>query len=574
MHPAPPMTPYSESLLVHPRRIDVLRREAVGFASVDLGRRQLCDLELLLTRAFYPLEGYLGREDYERVLDDMRLADGALWAMPVCLDVPEAVAQSLRPGVPLALRDSEGFMLAVLHVQDVWKPDKAREARALYGTDDPAAHDGVRRLYNEVGEWYVGGRVEGLHLPQHYDFPELRLSPADVHRAFAQRGWRRVVGFQMASWPHCAHHDMMLAAAREAEANIFIMLDVSPGRDRRAETFPLIRSYRKFLERFPRNMAALALLPYAGRGAGPREALWQAQIRGNYGCTHVLLQGQEQGQDDACAEGGLRPQSGGDDAAMELVQRYAEEAGVTPLAERPRCFVEGRGEYVPLDAVTEDMRVREISSRELWRRLEHGLEIPEWFLFPEVVEELRKAHPPRHKQGFTIFITGLSGAGKSTLAKVLLHKFLEMNGRPVTLLDGDIVRRNLSSELTFSREHRNLNVTRIGYVASEITKNRGIALCAPIAPYEESRQAARRLVRQYGGFVEVYMSTPLAVCEQRDRKGLYAKARAGRIAGVTGIDAPYEPPVKPDLAIDTTERTPKEAAHEVLRYLAVQGYIV
>lgn len=557
---------YSENLMVHFRRIEVLRREACHFASFDLGSRQLCDLELLLSRALYPLEGYLGRLDYESVLENMRLADGTLWAMPLCLDVDDQTAAALEPGKPLALRDSEGFMLAVLHVSDVWQPDKEQEACAIYGTSDASAHPGVRRLYNEYGGWYVSGRVEGLHFPQHYDFAEFRLTPSDVHRRFSQRGWRNVVGFQTAAWPHCAHREMMLGASQEAEANLFIMIDNAQARD--ADHFTLVRSYRKFIERFPRGMATMALVPYATRYAGPREALWQAQIRRNYGCTHVAV------GDTACdpfKEGKAPFYPAGE--GVRLAREFAEEIGVEVVRERPRHYVEELAQYVPVDDVTEEMNVREITCQELVRRLEFGLEIPEWFSYPEVVEELRKAYPPRHRQGFTLLLTGLSGAGKSTLAKVLYVKFKEMNGRPVSLLDGDIVRRNLSSELSFSREHRNLNVTRIGFVASEITKNRGIAICAPIAPYQASREAVREMVGAYGGYVEIHMSTPLEVCERRDRKGLYAKARAGILKGVTGIDDPYEPPENPELRIDTTEKTPSEAAQDVLRYLAEQGYI-
>ncbi|MCJ7602669.1 MAG: adenylyl-sulfate kinase, partial [Desulfobulbaceae bacterium] len=302
----------------------------------------------------------------------------------------------------------------------------------------------------------------------------------------------------------------------------------------------------------------------------PREALWQAIIKRNFGCTHFLV-ADDQGDPFASQLDKENFYPAG--AAQKLVKQYEDQIGIKMVAAEKMVYVEDQAQYIPLQEVKDDMGVKTISSSELQRRLENGLEIPDWFSYPEVVAELRRAFPPRSKQGFTIFITGLSGSGKSTLAKVLMVKFLEMRDRPVTLLDGDIVRKNLSCELTFSREHRNLNITRIGFVASEITKNGGIALCAPIAPYEESRQANRELISKRGGYIEVYMATPLEVCEQRDRKGLYAKARAGKIPGFTGVSDPYTPPVNPEITIDTSEMTPAEAAQEVLLYLEEQGYI-
>ena len=568
MPPRPEAAPYSETLLVHFKRMGKLKADALALPSVNLLPTGLVDLELLLTRALYPLEGYLGREDYESVLDAMRLADGTLWPMPMCLDLNEATAARVEPGTSLAIRDGEGFMLAVLHVTDVWKPDKRREALAVYGTDDENAHPGVRRLYRETGDWYAGGRVEGLHLPQHYDFVDWRLTPSQAHRLFEQRGWRNVLGIQTGAWPHCARREMVLRAAADAGASVFLMLEQGRPGLSEADHFTLARCYGSLMDTLPKSGVALALVPYATRQAGPREALWQAIVRSNYGCTHVTMADNEC---DPGANGCDRFYDPG--AARELIERHAEEIGVSLVDERRMVYVEERAQYLPVDEVEEGMSVRHISSEELQRRLDLGLGIPEWFSPPGVVRELRRAYPPRHRQGFTVFLTGLSGAGKSTLAKVLYVKFMEMSDRPVTLLDGDIVRRNLSSELNFSREHRNLNVTRIGFVASEITKNRGIAICAPIAPYEESRRVNRELIAGYGGYVEVFMATPLSVCEQRDRKGLYAKARAGLVKGVTGIDDPYVPPSDPDIVIDTTELTPLEAAQEVLLYLQEKGYL-
>jgi sulfate adenylyltransferase len=569
MNTVPDPARYTDSLLVHFRRVEVLKKAALDYPSVDLSERQLCDLELLLNRAFYPLDGFMNRADYESVVSSMRLADGTVWPIPICLDVPEKLAATLAPGQNLALRDQEGFLLATMSVEDLWEPDKEAEARAVYGTDDSIAHPGVRALY-ATHPVCVGGRLEGLHLPLHFDFPDYRMTPSETHRRFSQSGWRSVIGFHTERPLHCAHKEMILKAARQAGASIFLQPMVglpSPGE---LDHFTMVRCYQEFVKKFPRNMISLGLLPYAPRRAGPREALLQAIVRKNYGCSHFMV-ADDQGDPLAGNSNGERFYPRG--AAQELVGSLEGETGIAMVPLRRMVYVEDRAQYLPVDEVDESMLVREITSAEIGRRLEFGLEIPEWFSFPEVVEELRKAHPPRHKQGFTIFLTGLSGAGKSTLAKVLYVKFLEMRDRPVTLLDGDIVRRYLSSELGFTRDHRELNITRIGFVASEITKNRGIAICAPIAPYEESRQANRELIAKYGGFVEIFMATPLSICEQRDRKGLYAKARKGLMKGVTGIDDPYIPPLKPDITIDTTEMTPTEAAQVVMLYLEEQGYI-
>ncbi|NLW81397.1 MAG: bifunctional sulfate adenylyltransferase/adenylylsulfate kinase [Desulfovibrionales bacterium] len=559
---------YSESLLVHFQRVESLRKEAIDLPSLNLKTRQLCDLELLLNRGFFPLKGFLGRADYESVLAGMRLASGELWPMPVCLDVDQSLAEKLSPGSRLALRDQEGFLLAVLTVTDVWQPDLHQEAEKVYGTSDPLAHPSVRFLLGRAGKWYVGGTLEGMSLPMHFDFQELRLAPYEMHRRFTLNGWRRIIGFQCEQPLHCAHKEMISKAAREVGASILLHPVVGVRYQGDLDQYTLVRTYQAFVRQFPRHIISLGLLPLYQRKAGPREALLQALVRRNYGCTHFLV---AEDQADPFTENGSPFYPRG--AAQKLVRDHEMESGIAMIPLREMVYVEERAEYLPTDEVAQDMNVRTISSQELRRRLEHGVDIPTWFSFPEVVEELRRAYPQRSKQGITIFFTGLSGAGKSTVARVLLARFLEMRDRPVTLLDGDIVRRNLSSELSFSKEHRELNVRRIGFVASEITKNGGIAICAPIAPYPEARDYNRRLISQYGGFVEVYMSTPLDVCEQRDRKGLYAKARAGLVKGVTGIDDPYIPPINPEVTIDTSQMMPLEAAQVILLYLEEQGYI-
>jgi len=562
---------YAESLLVHFRRVESLRKEALGYASIDLNSRQLCDLELLLNRAFYPLTGYLGQKDYDSVLSSMRLEDGTLWPVPVCLDISEKLASSLSTGQQLALNDSEGFLLAVLTVTDIWKPDKMAEARAVFGTDDPAGHPGVRCLLDQTGDWYLGGTLEGLHLPLHYDFKELRIPPAEVHRRFFQNGWRKVIAYHTGQYMHCLQREMVMQAAREAGANIFLHPLVEPGSLDSADHYTRVRCYEKICRRIPKNMTMLGLLPLAARGAGPREALWHAIIRKNYGCSHFMV-AEDHGDPFVEREDDKRFYASGE--AQRLVREFEEETGIVMVPLRKMAYVEEKAQYLAVEEIDPTMKIKQLSRREFRRRLENDLEVPEWFTYPEIVAEMQYAFPPRSKQGFTLFFTGLSGSGKSTLARVLFVKFMEMRGRPVTLLDGDIVRKNLSSELNYSKEHRNLNITRIGFVASEITKNGGIAICAPIAPYEESRQVNRELIGRYGGYIEIYVSTPLATCEARDRKGLYAKARAGKVKGVTGVSDPYIPPSHPELVIDTTDISPTEAAQEVLLFLEEQGYIV
>lgn len=559
---------YSESLLVHFRRVEDLRFKALEYQSLDLNGRQLSDLELLLNRAFYPLTGFMTRQDYDGVVEEMRLKDGSVWPMPICLDVSEEFAGKVKPGTVLALNDQEGFLLAIMTVEDVWQPDKKKEASMVYGTDDASLHPGVQQLYDKVKDWYIGGTVEGVSLPIHYDFRGLRLTPSETHRRFTQYGWRRVLGFHTEEYLHCAHREMVLAAAREIGASIFLHPVVGLETPGSMDHYTHVRCYQQFVNKFPSNMIMLGLTPLTERWAGPREALWHAIIRKNFGCSHFMV-AEDHGDPFA---------RNGDDlfyplhAAQKLVDLYSSETGIGMVPQEKMGYLEEKAQYVFLRDVDEQ-DVKTISSTELRRRLEWGLEVPEWFSYPEVVAELRKSFPPRSKQGFTVFLTGLSGSGKSTIAQVLMVKFMEMRDRPVTLLDGDIVRKNLSSELTFSKEHRNLNVTRIGFVASEITKNGGIALCAPIAPYEESRQANRALISRYGGYIEVHVSTPLEVCEQRDRKGLYAKARAGKIKGVTGVSDPYIPPSNPELTLDTSIMTPAEAVQEILLYLEEQRYL-
>jgi len=556
------------NLIADEERKDVLEDLSLHIPSIALSERQLCDLELLMNGAFSPLTGFMTHPVYEAVLDRMRLQDNTLWPIPVCLDVADVEAGQLEVGQSIALRDPEGFMLAVIHIEEIWPIDKEMEAKCIYGTND-VAHPGVDYLIHKTGSHYIGGRVEGVNMPLHFDFKHLRLSPIEVRAACAKFGWRRIVGFQTRNPLHRAQFEMTLRAMKEARANLLMQPVVGRTKPGDIDYYTRVRCYQKAAHHYPPNMMLLSLLPLAMRMAGPREALWHALIRKNYGCTHFIV-GRDAAGPGLDTEGKpfYNPY-----AAQELLAQHQGEIGIQIIPFEEMVYIPEKEKYVPRSEIAEDESIKTLSGTELRALLRSGLEIPDWFTFEEVREELRNAYPPRHKKGFTVFHTGLSGSGKSTIAQVLVSRFLEMGDRPVTLLDGDIVRRHLSSELGFSKEHRDINVRRIGFVASEITKNKGIAVCAPIAPYKLSRRQIREMIEKYGGFIEVHVSTPLEVCEKRDRKGIYAKARAGLIKGLTGIDDPYEVPENPEVVVDTTDITPDEAAQEVLLELQRQGYM-
>ncbi len=547
---------------------DTEKQAARDYASWDLTERQLCDVELLLNGAFSPLEGFLNQQDYDSVVKTMRLTSGVLWPMPITLDVSDEFGSSIKSGDKVALRDLEGVIIATIEVDDVWTPDKNAEAESVYGSNDEA-HPAVHYLNNVANSVYVGGKLAGIEAPTHYDFKHLRDGPAEMRDRFRKLGWRKVVAFQTRNPMHRAHQELTLRAARDVEANLLIHPVVGMTKPGDVDHFTRVRCYEHILGRYPEQTTMLSLLPLAMRMGGPREAMWHAIIRKNYGCTHLIV-----GRDHA----GPGKDSKGEDFygpydAQALLKEYADELDITMVPFQLMVYAENRAQYVPVDDTTDDDTVLNISGTELRRRLAEGLDIPEWFSFPDVVEELRRTHPPRHMQGFTVFFTGLSGSGKSTIANALMTKLMEIGGRPVSLLDGDIVRKNLSSELGFSKEHRDLNITRIAYVASEITKNRGIAICAPIAPYASTRRVVRDTVSPVGGFLEIYVATSLEVCEARDRKGLYAKARAGIIKEFTGISDPYEVPENAEMVIDTVSISPDLAAHRILVKLEAMGFI-
>jgi sulfate adenylyltransferase len=544
------------------------KKAAANYASWDLTPRQICDLELLLNGGFSPLKGFLNEEDYDSVVENMRLKDGSLWPIPITLDVSKEFSKNLKIGEKVALRNLEGVILATIQVDAKWSPDKFREADEVFQTRDEK-HPGVNFLINNTGEIYLGGEVVGLEKPQHYDFKSRRQTPNELRKYFQKMGWDKIVAFQTRNPLHRAHQELTLTAAREVEANLLIHPVVGMTKPGDVDHFTRVRCYEAILDKYPTFSTNLSLINLAMRMAGPREALWHGLIRKNHGCTHFII-----GRDHA----GPGKDTYGNDFyapydAQSLFKKYSKEIGIEMVSFKELVYVPEQGKFKPIDELNSGIKTLNISGSELRRRLYEGIEVPDWFSFPEVLDELRKTLPPLSKRGFTIFFTGLSGSGKSTIANAVLTKLMEMGGRPVTLLDGDIVRKNLSSELGFSKEHRDLNIRRIGYVASEITKNGGIAICAPIAPYSKTRLSVRNEIAQYGSFVEIHIATSLEICEKRDRKGLYKLARQGKIEAFTGISDPYEIPEKPELRLNTENASVDYCAQKIILKLQSMGLI-
>ena len=535
---------------------------------VILNDRHICDFELLATGVFSPLTGFMKQMDYESVLDRMRLESEELWPLPVCLDISESLAVTLEVGQSVTIRDQEGFLLGIMDVQDIWPLNIEKEAMAVYGTLDKK-HPGVDYLYNKSGKYYIGGEIQVLSLPIHSDFKQIRNTPAEVRNFFSKLGWKRIVGFHTRQPIHRLQFEMTIQAMRKAKANLLLLPVAGVTKPGDFDHFTRMRCYQKVAAHYPPDSYLMNLLPMAMRMAGPREAILHMIIAKNYGCTHFVIGHQHASPGNDCNNAPFYQC----EKIEELTRNVAQELGVAPITFEEMVYLPFDDEYRIASQIPAKVDTITLTGTDIQKRIRAGKKVPEWAIFPEVLQELRKSCPPLSKQGFTVFCTGLSGAGKSTIAKILHSRFLELGTRPVTLLDGDIVRRNLSSELNFSKEHRDINVKRIGFVAAEITKNKGIAICAPIAPYEKTRSEIRNIIEDYGGFVEVHVATPIAECEKRDRKGMYAKARAGLLKGFTGVDDPYEDPSDPELRINTTNLTPDEAAQEVMLYISQRGYI-
>jgi len=530
-------------LMVSGARREELLRASRHFASMALGPRQLGAVELLMTGALAPLQGFMGSEEVARVQASMRLPDGTPWPTPITLRAP-AGAAPMSVGDRVALRDSEGVMVAVLRVSEVF--------------------EGATEAGNHERTTLLAGRVEGLVLPAHYDFRMLRHTPATARALFARRGWRRIMAYAPKEVMHRPQVSAAFRLAREHQTNLLIMPRVAPGEDGDLGYYARVRCHQASARQFPRHTVELVLVPAGPRSSGMRGALLGALVARNYGATHVAV---------SPSAWGVSRDPEPPEAVREQLRVHGEALGVELVPWRELVYHRPSDRFLSPEEVPEGDQVERPGARALAQVHHAGKEAQARLSYPEVIRELQRTFPPRGEQGFTVFFTGLSGAGKSTIAHVLRVRLLELGGRPVTLLDGDIVRRHLSSELTFSKAHRDINIRRIGFVAAEITKNRGIAICAPIAPYAGVRDEVRRRVSARGGFVLVHVATPLEVCERRDRKGMYAKARAGLVKEFTGISDPYERPTNAEVVIDTEAVTPLACAQQVLLYLEKAGYI-
>ena len=544
-----------------------LEQKAISLPAIALTAREVSDLEQIMVGGFAPLRGFMTKAQYDTVLRDMRLPsealakEGPLFPIPVTLAVSGEVRLP-QLGGEVSLTDEYGNVLAIMAVESVWDADPKAETRAVYGTEDPA-HAGVAMLLERGAKKYVGGTVTGIKLPVRQDFKELRKTPRQLREHFKKIGAQKVIAFQTRNPVHRAHYEIMTRAAAMHGAHLLLHPVVGGTKEGDIDYISRVRAYKRLKQVRLTSNATLALLELSMRMAGPREALWHALVRRNYGATHFIVGRDHAGPGADRTGASFYPPF----AAQELVQKHEAELGMTIVAAPEFAYSAGKQLYLPAEEIVPEDR-KTISGTQLRAALRRGEALPDWFSFPEVLEELARAARLEHaRRGVTIFFTGLSGAGKSTVAHVLHTKLLEESDRQITLLDGDIVRRHLSKELGFSREDRDENIMRIGYVASEVTRHGGIAICAAIAPYEAARARNRARIGKIGAYIEVYVSTPLSTCVERDPKGLYRKALSGGLRGVTGIDDPYEAPRTAEITIDTKEISAEDAADTILAYL-------
>jgi sulfate adenylyltransferase len=566
-------TPYGGrlvNLLVDDARAAEMKATAKDYASLTLDERALCDLELLAVGGFSPLAGFLGKADYDRVVAEMRLADGTLWPLPVTL--PVTPGDGIAEGKPLALRDVYGNLLAFLHVEELHAYDRQAEARGAYGSTD-ARHPSVAYLNRQPGSHYAAGRLEVLRTPPHYDFVDLRRTPAALRAHFESLGWTRVVAFQTRNPLHRAHEELTKRAAQQIGGGLLIHPVVGVTKPGDVDHFTRVRCYRALVDNYYEpGSVVLSLLPLAMRMAGPREVLLHAIIRRNHGCTHFIVGRDHAGPgNDSTGKPFYSPY-----AAQETMGKHQDEIGMQMVDFKQMVYLPDENRYSPVDEVPAGARTADISGTQVRDNyLAKGLQLPEWFSRPAVAEILNETNPPRFRQGLTIWFTGLSGSGKSTVAHALVERLAEF-GRNVSLLDGDEIRTHLSRGLGFSKEDRDTNIRRVGFVAGLVAQHGGTTLCSVISPYRAVRDEARKMSK--GNFVEVFCDTPIAVCEQRDVKGLYAKARnavaEGKPMGFTGVDDPYEPPLRPEVTLDTSKLSVQQCVDTIIERLMALGYIL
>lgn len=552
-------------LLVEAEARAELKDYASRLPSIQLGERSLCDLELLATGAFSPLDRFMGREDFARVLDEMRLANGMVFPIPVTLPVePDA---PLTLDTDIALRDAKNDLLGVMTVEEIYEWDLSETARKIFGTED-LRHPLVAEMHR-WGKFNASGRLRLAQLPRHYDFNQLRLKPSETRSLLAAYGRENVVAFQTRNPLHRAHEELTKRAIEAVDGVLLLHPVVGLTKPGDVDHYTRVRTYKALAHGYYEpSRILLSLLPLAMRLAGPREALWHALIRRNYGANHLIV-----GRDHASPgnDSNGRPFYGPYDA-QELVSRFGEELGVGLVPFQELVYLPDEARFEEVSQTPQHARTASLSGTQVRDDyLSSGQRLPEWFTRPEVAEILAESYPPRYRQGLCIWFTGLSGAGKSTTSEVLTVMLLE-HGRQVTVLDGDVVRTNLSKGLGFSKEDRDTNIHRIGYVASEIVRHGGLVICAAVSPYRATRNDVRNLVGSER-FVEVFVDTPLEVCEQRDVKGMYAKARRGETKGFTGIDDPYEAPLHAEITLDTVAHTPEENARRIFGYLLERGFV-
>jgi sulfate adenylyltransferase len=553
------------NLVVEGEEREELMERSNHLPSIQISARALCDLELMATGAFSPVDRFMGKEDYERVLTEMRLKNGILFPIPITLPVDENDMPTWAEQVTLS--DARNNTIAIMNIEEVYHWDPQREARLVLGTTD-SRHP----LISEMVTWgkvYISGELKVINLPQYYDFVELRRNPAQVRARLEEMGYGKVVAFQTRNPMHRIHEELTKRAAEEVDGSLLVHPVVGMTKPGDVDHYTRVRVYRTLVENYyDKNRTLLSLIPLAMRMAGPREALWHAIIRRNYGATHFVV-----GRDHA---GPGKDSSGksfyGPYESHMMVTQYADEVGVQPVEFKALVYLAEQERYEEADKVPEDAKIFTISGTEVRDEyLAKGVPLPEWFTRKETSEILGQMYPPRHKQGVCIWFTGLSGSGKSTTAEILTSLLLE-RGRQVTLLDGDVVRTHLSKGLGFSQEDRDTNILRIGFVAGEIARHGGTVICAAISPYRATRNEVRQMVGDER-FIEIFVDTPIEVCEERDVKGLYARARRGQITGFTGVDDPYETPVDPELILKTVGISPVENARRIVDYLEDRGLL-
>ncbi|RPB09498.1 ATP-sulfurylase [Morchella conica CCBAS932] len=547
-----------------------LLTESETLPSIVLTERQLCDLELIMSGGFSPLEGFMNEADYNGVVENERIADGTLFSMPITLDVSKEQIDeaAIKPGSRVTLRDfRDDRHLAIITVDDVYRPDKAKEAKMVFGGDDE--HPAIVYLYKTAKEFYIGGKIQAIQRLSHYDYVGLRYTPAELRLHFEKLGWSKIVAFQTRNPMHRAHRELTVRAARTRQANVLIHPVVGLTKPGDIDHFTRVRVYQALLPRYPNGMAVLGLLPLAMRMGGPREAIWHAIIRKNHGATHFIV-----GRDHAGPGSNSKGvEFYGPYDAQHAVEKYKEEIGIEVVPFQMMTYLPDTDEYAPVDEIKPGTKTLNISGTELRRRLRTGTQIPEWFSYPEVVKVLRESHPPRNKQGFTVFLTGYTNSGKDAIGRALQVTLNQQGGRSTTLLLGETVRSELSAELGFSREDRHTNIQRIAFVAAELTRSGAAVIAAPIAPFEASRAQAKETISQFGSFYLIHVATPLEYCEKTDKRGVYKRARAGEIKGFTGVDDPYENPVKPHLVVDASKQTVRNIVHQIVLLLESEGLL-